>query len=185
MVDPITIAAGVVVGAAALKTKALFDSEETFTKVISRTVSNQLQIDGMANRLITSLAAYESGFGKKAASQYFNYFNMTAGNEWKKAGFPYAHVESADLEYDKSGNIKTIDQEWRIFDSVEHGVQGFWDFIGSRWNGGRYLQVKGHLLNGQLELAADEMYLKGYYTYPPQFYKREWNAILAKVNKYV
>lgn len=160
-------------------------SEQDFCLVISRAVSTELNISSDANRVIVAMAAYESGFGRKTAARYFNFFHMTAGSQWKGKGFPYLIEENADWEYLPDGTRKRIPQEWRMYDNVEHGIRGFWDFMGTVWNNGRYLQARNYLEQGRIDLAAREMYERGYFTLPATQYIQGWTNTLRKVNSYV
>lgn len=70
-------------------------------------------------------AILESGWGQsKLAAQYHNYFGLKCGTKW--AG---KSVNMATKEEYKPGVLTDIRDNFRVFDSMEDGVKGYFEFI--------------------------------------------------------
>lgn len=73
---------------------------------------------------IIAQAILESGFGKSLlASKYHNYFGMKCGSYWKGKSVNLKTKE----EY--NGKVVNITDNFRVYDSMESGVKGYFDFI--------------------------------------------------------
>ena len=84
---------------------------------------------------IIAQAILESGWGKRSlASKYHNYFGLKCGGAWKGKS-----VNMATKEEYKVGTLTNIRDNFRVFDSMEDGVKGYFDFINTR----RYANLKG------------------------------------------
>ena len=84
---------------------------------------------------IIAQAILESGWGKSSlASKYHNYFGLKCGGAWKGKS-----VNMATKEEFKVGTLTNIRDNFRVFDSMEDGVKGYFDFI----NYNRYANLKG------------------------------------------
>ena len=84
---------------------------------------------------IIAQAILESGWGKSSlASKYHNYFGLKCGGAWKGKS-----VNMATKEEYKVGTLTNIRDNFRVFDSMEDGVKGYFDFI----NTSRYANLKG------------------------------------------
>ena len=84
---------------------------------------------------IIAQAILESGWGKSSlASKYHNYFGLKCGGAWKGKS-----VNMATKEEFKVGTLTNIRDNFRVFDSMEDGVKGYFDFINTR----RYANLKG------------------------------------------
>ena len=84
---------------------------------------------------IIAQAILESGWGKSSlASKYHNYFGLKCGGAWKGKS-----VNMATKEEYKVGTLTNIRDNFRVFDSMEDGVKGYFDFINTR----RYANLKG------------------------------------------
>ena len=84
---------------------------------------------------IIAQAILESGWGKSSlASKYHNYFGLKCGSAWKGKS-----VNMATKEEYKVGTLTNIRDNFRVFDSMEDGVKGYFDFI----NYSRYANLKG------------------------------------------
>ena len=84
---------------------------------------------------IIAQAILESGWGKSSlASKYHNYFGLKCGGSWKGKS-----VNMATKEEFKVGTLTNIRDNFRVFDSMEDGVKGYFDFINTR----RYANLKG------------------------------------------
>lgn len=84
---------------------------------------------------IIAQAILESGWGKSSlASQYHNYFGLKCGGAWNGKS-----VNMATQEEYTAGVMTDIRDNFRVFDSMEDGVKGYFDFI----NYSRYANLKG------------------------------------------
>ena len=84
---------------------------------------------------IIAQAILESGWGKSGlASKYHNYFGLKCGSSWKGKS-----VNMATKEEYKVGTLTNIRDNFRVYDSMEDGVKGYFDFI----NTSRYANLKG------------------------------------------
>lgn len=84
---------------------------------------------------IIAQAILESGWGKSSlASKYHNYFGLKCGGAWKGKS-----VNMATQEEYTVGVMTDIRDNFRVFDSMEDGVKGYFDFI----NYSRYANLKG------------------------------------------
>ena len=84
---------------------------------------------------IIAQAILESGWGKSGlASKYHNYFGLKCGSSWKGKS-----VNMATKEEYKVGTLTNIRDNFRVYDSMEAGVKGYFDFI----NTSRYANLKG------------------------------------------
>lgn len=73
---------------------------------------------------IIGMACLESNFGNSSlASKYHNYFGMKCGSSWKGAS-----VNMKTSEYINDGYV-SIKDNFRVYNSLVEGVQGFFDFI--------------------------------------------------------
>ena len=84
---------------------------------------------------IIAQAILESGWGKSGlASKYHNYFGLKCGSSWKGKS-----VNMATKEEYKVGTLTNIRDNFRVYDSMEAGIKGYFDFI----NTSRYANLKG------------------------------------------
>ena len=80
-------------------------------------------------------AILESGWGKsKLASTYHNYFGLKCGTKWKGKS-----VNLTTQEEYTAGTLTTIKDNFRVYDSMEGGVKGYFDFLQLA----RYENLKG------------------------------------------
>lgn len=84
---------------------------------------------------IIAQAILESGWGRSTlSSKYHNYFGLKCGSTWKGKS-----VNMITKEEFKVGTMTTIRDNFRVYDSMEDGVKGYFDFINTR----RYSNLKG------------------------------------------
>lgn len=84
---------------------------------------------------IIAQAILESGWGRSTlASEYHNYFGLKCGGAWTGKS-----VNMATQEEYTAGVMTDIRDNFRVFDSMEDGVKGYFDFI----NYSRYSNLKG------------------------------------------
>ena len=74
---------------------------------------------------IIAQAILESGWGEsKLASKYHNYFGLKCGSKWKGKSVNMQTQEEYEV-----GTLTTIRDNFRVFNSMEDGVKGYFDFI--------------------------------------------------------
>lgn len=74
---------------------------------------------------VIAQAILESGWGKsKLAATYHNYFGMKCGSKWTGKS-----VNLTTQEEYESGELTTIKDNFRVYDSMEEGVKGYFEFI--------------------------------------------------------
>ena len=77
---------------------------------------------------IIAQACCESNFGVSSlAAKYHNYFGMKCGNSWKGKS-----VNLKTKEEYKVGILSTIKDNFRVYESMEEGVKGYFDFISAK-----------------------------------------------------
>jgi len=84
---------------------------------------------------IIAQAILESGWGKsKLAATYHNYFGLKCGTKWTGKS-----VNLITQEEYQPGTLTTIKDNFRVYDSMEEGVKGYFEFIQLA----RYQNLKG------------------------------------------
>lgn len=74
---------------------------------------------------IIAQAILESGWGKsKLATDYHNYFGMKCGTKWTGPS-----VNMTTQEEYTAGTLTTIKDNFRVYDSMEDGIKGYFEFI--------------------------------------------------------
>lgn len=71
-------------------------------------------------------ACVESAWGLSKLAKYHNYFGMKCGSSWKGKS-----VNMQTREEYSPGTLTTIRDNFRVYDSMEEGVKGYYDFISS------------------------------------------------------
>ena len=107
-----------------------------FIEQIAKCVKKYAYVYGIeVHSPIIAQAILESGWGKSGlASKYHNYFGLKCGSSWKGKS-----VNMATKEEYKVGTLTDIRDNFRVYDSMEAGVKGYFDFI----NTSRYANLKG------------------------------------------
>lgn len=107
-----------------------------FIKQIATYVKKYAYLYGIeVHSPIIAQAILESGWGKSSlASKYHNYFGLKCGGAWKGKS-----VNMATQEEYTVGVMTDIRDNFRVFDSMEDGVKGYFEFI----NYSRYANLKG------------------------------------------
>lgn len=83
---------------------------------------------------IIAQAICESNFGLSSLSKnWHNYFGLKSGKSWKGKS-----VNLKTKEEYTPGTLTTITDAFRVFDSMEEGVKGYFDFISTK----RYANLK-------------------------------------------
>ena len=84
---------------------------------------------------IIAQAILESGWGEsKLAATYHNYFGLKCGTKWKGKS-----VNLNTMEEYTPGTLTKISDNFRVFDSMDEGIKGYFEFIQLA----RYQNLKG------------------------------------------
>ena len=83
---------------------------------------------------IIAQACAESKYGQSGLAKYFNLFGLKAGTKWQG---PIVAMKTKE-EY-VNGVLTEITDNFRVYSSMENGVIGFFEFLGSA----RYQNLKG------------------------------------------
>ena len=107
-----------------------------FIEQIAKCVKKYAYVYGIeVHSPIIAQAILESGWGKSSlASKYHNYFGLKCGSSWKGKSVNMATKEEYNV-----GTLTNIRDNFRVYDSMEAGVKGYFDFI----NTSRYANLKG------------------------------------------
>lgn len=77
---------------------------------------------------IIAQACLESAYGRSLlASEYCNYFGMKCGSSWTGRS-----VNLQTKEEYTAGTLTTIRDNFRVYDSMEEGIKGYFDFISTK-----------------------------------------------------
>ena len=111
-------------------------TNKEFIEKIAKCVKKYAYVYGIeVHSPIIAQAILESGWGKsKLASRYHNYFGLKCGSAWKGKS-----VNMATKEEYKVGTLTNIRDNFRVYDSMDAGVKGYFDFINTK----RYANLKG------------------------------------------
>lgn len=83
---------------------------------------------------IIAQACIESAYGTSSlGKKYHNYFGMKCGSSWKGKSVNLSTKEEYTV-----GTLTSIKANFRVYDSMEEGVKGYFDFI----NRSRYANLK-------------------------------------------
>ncbi len=101
-------------------------TKQEFIECIAGYVSKYAYVYGiLVHSPIIAQAILESGWGEsKLASQYHNYFGLKCGTKWTGKS-----VNLTTQEEYTEGTLTTIKDNFRVFDSMEEGVKGYFEFI--------------------------------------------------------
>lgn len=78
-------------------------------------------------------AIIESRWGESGLAKYHNYFGLKCGSKWTGKS-----VNMKTKEEYTPGTLTTISDNFRVYDSMEDGVKGYYDFISTY----RYANLK-------------------------------------------
>lgn len=111
-------------------------THKEFIEVIAKYVIKYANDYGIkVHSPIIAQAILESGWGGSTlASKYNNIFGLKCGGSWKGKS-----VNMATKEEYTVGSLTDIRDNFRVFDSIEDGVKGYFEFI----NYSRYSNLKG------------------------------------------
>ena len=111
-------------------------THKEFIEVIAKYVVKYANDYGIkVHSPIIAQAILESGWGGSTlASKYNNFFGLKCGGSWKGKS-----VNMATKEEYTVGTLTDIRANFRVYDSIEDGVKGYFEFI----NYSRYANLKG------------------------------------------
>lgn len=111
-------------------------THKEFIEVIAKYVIKYANDYGIkVHSPIIAQAILESGWGGSTlASKYNNFFGLKCGGSWKGKS-----VNMATREEYTVGTLTDIRANFRVYDSIEDGVKGYFEFI----NYSRYANLKG------------------------------------------
>lgn len=100
--------------------------KQQFIKSIAEYVKKYASAYGIAvHSPIIAQAVLESGWGEsKLASVYHNYFGLKCGTKWTGKS-----VNLSTMEEYTPGTLTQIKDNFRVYDNMEEGVKGYFDFI--------------------------------------------------------
>jgi hypothetical protein len=106
-----------------------------FIKVIAYYIQKEAKARGYhVCSPIISQACCESNYGVSSLGRlYHNYHGMKCGSSWKGKSVNLKTKEEYTV-----GNLTTIRDNFRVYDSMEAGVKGYFDFINTK----RYSNLK-------------------------------------------
>lgn len=101
-------------------------TSNAFIAIIGKIIKDEAEERGYKYpSAIIAQACIESGFGNSLlASKYHNYFGMKCGSSWKGSSVNMKTKE----EYTK-GTLTNISANFRVYEGMEAGVKGYFDFI--------------------------------------------------------
>lgn len=110
--------------------------QKNFIESIAKYVCKYMKSYGiLVASPIIAQAILESGWGKSSlAAKYHNYFGMKCGSSWRGKS---VNLQTAE-EY-TAGTYTNIKANFRVYDNMEDGVKGYFEFIGYS----RYSNLKG------------------------------------------
>ena len=83
---------------------------------------------------VIAQACIESAYGTSSLGyKYHNYFGMKCGQSWKGRSVNLSTKEEYTV-----GHLTTIKDNFRVYDNMEEGVKGYYDFISTK----RYANLK-------------------------------------------
>ena len=111
-------------------------THKEFIEVIAKYVIKYANDYGIkVHSPIIAQAILESGWGGSTlASKYNNFFGLKCGGSWKGKS-----VNMATKEEYTVGTLTDIRANFRVYDTIEDGVKGYFEFI----NYSRYSNLKG------------------------------------------
>lgn len=110
--------------------------QKTFIENVAKYVQKYANSYGIkVHSPIIAQAILESGWGKsKLSAQYHNYFGLKCGSKWTGKS-----VNMTTQEEYTAGTLTTIKDNFRVYDSMEDGIKGYFEFIQLE----RYQNLKG------------------------------------------
>ena len=115
---------------------AITEKQQRFIEEIAKNVQKYAYVYGiLVHSPIIAQAILESGWGEsKLAAKYHNYFGLKCGSKWTGKS-----VNLTTQEEYQPGTLTTIKDNFRVYDSMEEGVKGYFEFIQLQ----RYQNLRG------------------------------------------
>lgn len=115
---------------------AITEKKQRFIEDIAKHVQKYARAYGiLVHSPIIAQAILESGWGEsKLAAKYHNYFGLKCGSKWTGKS-----VNLTTQEEYQPGTLTTIKDNFRVYDSMEEGVKGYFEFIQLQ----RYQNLRG------------------------------------------
>lgn len=115
---------------------AITEKQQRFIEDIAKHVQKYARAYGiLVHSPIIAQAILESGWGEsKLAEKYHNYFGMKCGSKWTGKS-----VNLTTQEEYEPGTLTTIKDNFRVYDSMEECVKGYFEFIQLQ----RYQNLRG------------------------------------------
>ena len=115
---------------------AITEKQQRFIEEIAKYVQKYAYVYGiLVHSPIIAQAILESGWGEsKLAAKYHNYFGLKCGSKWTGKS-----VNLATQEEYQPGTLTTIKDNFRVYDSMEECVKGYFEFIQLQ----RYQNLRG------------------------------------------
>lgn len=115
---------------------AITEKQQRFIEDIAKHVQKYARAYGiLVHSPIIAQAILESGWGEsKLAAKYHNYFGLKCGSKWTGKS-----VNLTTQEEYLPGTLTTIKDNFRVYDSMEEGVKGYFEFIQLQ----RYQNLRG------------------------------------------
>lgn len=82
---------------------------------------------------VIAQAIIESRYGESGLAKYHNYFGLKCGSLWKGQSVNMKTKEEYNV-----GTLTTIKDNFRVYNSMQDGVKGYYDFINTK----RYANLK-------------------------------------------
>lgn len=162
-----------------------------FIETIGALIQKHASINGYKYpSAIIAQAILESGHGKSLlASKYHNYFGLKCGSSWRGKS-----VNMSTKEEYASGTLTNIRDNFRVYDTMEQGVKGYFEFIGCS----RYSNLKNATSSkNYLQLikndgyATNSKYVESVYNIVTKYNltrfdeERDGNMTIRDINKHL
>lgn len=158
----------------------LFTSKEDFVRRLWKALGNASmmlnhpEIGTVQKTILIGQAVHEASWGlAKASREAMNYWNLTAGTKWKGPV-----LTGPDTEYDAQGNVKRIEQKFRVYSNDDESAIDMLKFIGPD---SRYREAWDALVKGDAMLYATKLREKGFFTQPLPLYQKGLQEGIKKV----
>ena len=115
---------------------AITEKQQRFIEKVAACVKKHAYVYGiLVHSPIIAQAILESGWGEsKLAAKYHNYFGLKCGSRWTGKS-----VNLTTKEEYEPGTLTTIRDNFRVYDSMEEGILGYFEFIQLQ----RYQNLRG------------------------------------------
>lgn len=175
-------AAGVLVAGGTAAVVTVVTNRKEHVQRLWYALSAATNLSATSKVILIAQAILETGWmGTGTAAKYArNYWNVSAGTQWKGAT-----IGGGDTECDVNGeNCTPITQRWRYYNSDEEAVRDFISFITTQ-NGGRYRAAYNRLVAEDAIGYVRELRAAGYFTASLEMYTSNVVGVLNTVRGYL